>query len=113
MQCVFDVLLEKLCQPFAVADVQGLRGKVLQYLLRVVGTTEECSVESRPHATMNLGRGRDQQHAEGCAHGYRCPRSGGEVARERLPEPKRQTHRSRKNQEDESALDDKISCAPF
>src|SRR5208283_5700040 len=38
---------------------------------------------------------------------------GGEVAQERLPEPERQTHRNRKNQEDESALDDKISCAPF
>ena len=42
MQRIADVLLEKQRQPFAAAGVEGLCGKILQDLLRVVGLRKKA-----------------------------------------------------------------------
>ena len=111
MQRVVNLIVQQGGQSFAAADGKRLGGQVLQNLLRVVGAAEEGAVQPRAHAAMHLGCARDQQHAEGRAHGNGGFRSGGEMAGEYLRQPEGRAHRNRQDQEDESALHHEVARA--
>ena len=91
-------------RPFAAAGVEGLCGKVLQDLLRVIGAAEKDAVQPRANAAMGLGCARDHQHAKRRTNGNGGLRAGGEITRERLPEPQRQAHREDEDEDDKAAL---------
>ena len=71
MQGIPNVLLQQRSQILAGGDVQSLRGKVFQNLLRIVGATEERTVQPRPNSAMDLCSSGNQQHTKHRTDGNR------------------------------------------